>query len=71
MIRQRTTVKIPVKSGHNYGLGSIVTVLAEVTIGDNRVICADPVVNKGTPARGVTVGVLAIVISSSLGSTYE
>lgn len=71
LIRQQATVRLPIKIGSNCWLGSKVTVLAGVTIGNNSVIGAGSVVNKDIPAHAIAVGVPAIVISSSLGSTHE
>lgn len=52
----------PVTLGRNVWLGSNVTVLPGVTIGDDAVVAAGAVVTKDVPARSVVVGSPARVI---------
>ncbi|MDN3481241.1 DapH/DapD/GlmU-related protein [Arthrobacter sp. APC 3897] len=54
----------PVTLGRNVWLGSNVTVLPGVTIGDDAVVAAGAVVTKDVPARSVVVGSPARVIRS-------
>ncbi|MBO0895315.1 DapH/DapD/GlmU-related protein [Arthrobacter sunyaminii] len=54
----------PVTIGRNVWLGSNVTVLPGVTIGDDAVVAAGAVVTKDVPARSVVVGSPARVIRS-------
>ncbi|WAP50567.1 sugar O-acetyltransferase [Arthrobacter sp. ATA002] len=52
----------PVTLGRNVWLGSNVTVLPGVSIGDNSVVAAGAVVTKDIPARSVAVGSPARVL---------
>jgi len=52
----------PVRIGKNCWLGSNVTILPGVTIGDNAVVGAGAVVTRSLPANSVSVGVPAKVI---------
>ncbi|MCQ1952073.1 sugar O-acetyltransferase [Arthrobacter sp. zg-Y238] len=54
----------PVTLGRNVWLGSNVTVLPGVTIGDDSVVAAGAVVTKDVPARSLAVGSPARVIRS-------
>ncbi|WP_104103388.1 DapH/DapD/GlmU-related protein [Arthrobacter sp. 08Y14] len=54
----------PITIGRNVWLGSNVTVLPGVTIGDDAVVAAGAVVTKDVPARSVVVGSPARVIRS-------
>ena len=54
----------PIRLGRNVWLGSNVTVLPGVTIGDDAVVAAGTVVTKDVPARAVVVGSPARVIRS-------
>ena len=54
----------PITLGRNVWLGSNVTVLPGVTIGDDAVVAAGAVVTKDVPARSVVVGSPARVIRS-------
>ena len=54
----------PITLGRNVWLGSNVTVLPGVTIGDDAVVAAGAVVTKDVPARAVVVGSPARVIRS-------
>ncbi|MCC9173827.1 DapH/DapD/GlmU-related protein [Arthrobacter sp. zg-Y179] len=54
----------PVALGRNVWLGSNVTVLPGVTIGDDSVVAAGAVVTKDVPARSLAVGSPARVIRS-------
>ncbi len=51
-----------VKIGNNVWLGSEVTILKGVTIGDNAVIGAKSLVTKNIPANCIAAGVPAKVI---------
>jgi galactoside O-acetyltransferase len=51
------TYAIPVHIGRNVWVGSNVSILPGVTIGDNTVIGAGAVVNKDIPANVVAAGV--------------
>jgi maltose O-acetyltransferase len=57
----------PVNIGKNVFIGSRVTVLKGVTIGDNAVIAAGSLVTKDVPKSHVVGGVPAKVISVTLG----
>ncbi len=62
-LRHKSRGKVlPVKIGDNVWLGSRVTVLKGVTIGDNSVIAAGGVVTKDVPDNVVAAGVPAVVI---------
>ncbi len=54
----------PITLGRNVWLGSNVTVLPGVSIGDDAVVAAGAVVTKDVPARSVVVGSPARVIRS-------
>lgn len=55
----------PVNIGRNVFIGSRVTVLKGVTIGDNAVIAAGSLVNKDVPASSIASGVPAKVITKT------
>ena len=55
-------IPAPVVIGKNVWIGSHVTVLAGVTVGDNSVIAAGAVVTKDVPPSVVVAGVPARVI---------
>lgn len=56
------TTRLGIKIGRNCWIGSKVTILDGVTIGDNCVIAAGSVVNKSMPTNSVIGGVPARVI---------
>ena len=60
--REQGIISAPVRIGRNVWLGSKVTVLKGVSIGDNAVIGANAVVAEDIPANAVAVGVPARVI---------
>lgn len=61
--RMRSSGNIaPVNIGNNVWIGSIVTILKGVTIGDNSVIAANSVVTKDVPSNTVVAGNPATVI---------
>ncbi len=62
LIRNQGTSRLGIKIGKNCWIGSKVTVLDGVTIGDNCVIAAGSVINKNIPANTVAGGVPARVI---------
>ncbi|MCI5055476.1 MAG: acyltransferase [Flavobacteriales bacterium] len=63
-IRWQGTTRKGIKIGRNCWIGSKVTILDDVTIGDNCVIAAGAVVTKSMPANSVIGGVPAKVLKS-------
>lgn len=57
----------PIRLGRNVWLGSNVTILPGVSIGDESVVAAGAVVTKDIPARSVAVGSPARVVRSVEG----
>lgn len=64
LIREQGVTRKGIVIGKNCWIGSKVTVLDGVTIGDNCVIAAGAVVNRDMPANSVIAGVPARVIKS-------
>lgn len=64
LIREQGVTRKGIVIGKNCWIGSKVTVLDGVTIGDNCVIAAGAVVNRNMPANSVIAGVPARVIKS-------
>jgi len=61
--RQRSYGKVsPVNIGNNVWIGSMVTVLKGVNIGDNSIIAANSVVTKDVPANTIVAGNPAIAV---------
>ena len=61
-IREQGTTRKGIHVGKNCWIGSKVTILDGVTIGDNCVIAAGAVINKSMPANAVIGGIPARVI---------
>lgn len=61
-IKDQGIVKSPVRIGPDVWLGTKVTVLRGVTIGQGSVVAANAVVNKDLPAWSVAVGIPARVV---------
>lgn len=55
-------ISAPVRIGNNVWIGSVVTILKGVTIGDNSVVAANSVVTKDVPANTVVAGNPAIIV---------
>lgn len=65
LIREQGVTRQGIKIGKNCWIGSKVTVLDGVTVGDNCVIAAGAVITKDMPANSVIGGVPAKVIKST------
>lgn len=61
-IRDQGSIKAPVRIGNNVWLGSKVTVVRGVSIGDNAIVGANSVVTKDIPANAIAVGAPAKVV---------
>jgi acetyltransferase-like isoleucine patch superfamily enzyme len=61
-VREQGMVCAPVKICNNVWLGSKVTVIKGVTIGDNAIVGANAVVTKDIPANAVAFGIPAKVV---------
>ena len=70
-IRSQGSSVAPVKIGRNVWLGTKVTVIKGVTIGDNAIVGANAVVTKDIPANAIAVGVPARVIRFRGGVSPE
>lgn len=69
LIRQQGVTRKGIRIGKNCWIGTKVTVLDGVTIGDNCVIAAGAVVNRSMPANSVIGGVPARVLKSRIDET--
>jgi acetyltransferase-like isoleucine patch superfamily enzyme len=65
-IKDQGIVKSPVRIGPDVWMGTKVTVLRGITVGQGSVIAANAVVNKDIPPYGVAVGVPARVIRNRI-----
>ena len=70
-IREQGASVAPVKIGRNVWLGTKVTVIKGVTIGDNAIVGANAVVTKDIPANAIAAGVPARVIRFRDGGALE
>lgn len=68
-IRLQGVSRRGIRIGSNCWIGSKVTILDGVTVGDNCVIAAGAVVTKSMPPNSVIAGVPAKVVKSTLRST--
>jgi len=66
LIRQQGVNRQGIKIGKNCWIGSKVTILDGVTIGDNCIIAAGAVVSKSMPANSVIGGVPAKILKSRI-----
>lgn len=70
-IRFQDTTRIGIKIGKNCWIGSKVTILDGVVIGDNCVVAAGAVVTKSMPSNSVIAGVPAKVVKSTTHLTFN
>lgn len=56
----------PIKIGNHVWIGTRVTILKGVTVGDNAIIAAGAVVTHDVPANSIVAGVPAKVINSNV-----
>lgn len=70
-IRHQGVSRKGIKIGRNCWIGSKVTILDGVTIGDNCIIAAGAVVTKNMPDNAVIGGVPARVLKSRIGTTNK
>lgn len=62
LVRDQGSVSAPVRIGRNVWLGSKVTVLKGVRIGENAIVGANAVVSRDVPPNAVALGIPARVV---------